>query len=107
MITQTVAVDFFSPEVSSLTGHPEQLAIVPVKKAASDVNERFETSEDNIRGARQLFVMKSKAKAAGMEPAAYQHFRFRILAADGSHIAAAGLFVVNVRQLRPPVSAGQ
>jgi hypothetical protein len=46
--------------------------------------------------------MKAKAKAAGMKPAADQKFWLGVLAANSRHIAAAGSWIVNVRQRLPP-----
>ena len=69
-----------------------------MEEAPPYINKSTVSAEDNIRCPGERFVMKAKAKAANMKPAADQKFWLRVLATNCRHVAAAGSLIVNIRQ---------
>lgn len=69
-----------------------------MEEAAPHINQSTVSTEDNVRCPRERLVMKAKAKAASMKPAADQKFWLRVLATNCRHVAAAGSLIVNIRQ---------
>lgn len=73
-----------------------------MEEASPHINQSAISAQDYVWCPRERLIMKAKAKAAGMKPAADQKFWLRVLAANSRHIAAAGSLIVNVRQRLPP-----
>tara|TARA_R100000656_G_scaffold67910_1_gene51347 strand:- start:4074 stop:4307 length:234 start_codon:yes stop_codon:yes gene_type:complete len=52
--------------------------------------------ENNIRLARQRFIMQFVPETSGMKPATNSHFRFRILSPDAPHVQTTLFFCEDV-----------
>lgn len=60
-----------------------------VPEAAVDEYRRPETGEHHIRAARQVAAVQPEAEAPGVQPAAQDQLRFRVLAANAAHVESA------------------
>lgn len=74
-----------------------------MEEASPYINQSAVSAEDNVRCPRERFVMKAKAKAAGMETAANNKFQLRVFAPDRSHVPTTSNGIVDVRQRKPPL----
>lgn len=98
-----VAGDLGCPEGAILLRQAEQIAIVTVKKAAPNIDQRPVLREDEVRPPRQVLRVEPVTEAASMQTASNYSLGLSVLPSDRRHVSAARLAVVDVRQLLPPV----
>lgn len=79
---------------------------MPVPEAAMDEDYGAVLGKDEVRFARQAFVVEQVAKALRMQAASDYHFGLGVLAPDAGHHPAAGCGVDDVRQPRARAPAG-
>lgn len=64
--------------------------------AAVDEDNRVVFTQDKVGFSGQVFYVETITESIGVQVFAQPEFRFGVFGFDGGHIAAAGLFVVNV-----------
>lgn len=98
VITLPCCSDFGSPEFHSGRWPPEQRAVMSVPEAAVHKKHGIASRKNEIGFSWKIASVQAKPKALAMKGFPDQQFGFRILAADRSHVPAAGSRIMNVRQ---------
>jgi hypothetical protein len=94
----SISCDLIAPELFAGFWPFKKAAVMTVPEAPVHKYDRFVLWKRQVGSAGQFPVVQPETETAGMEPAAYDHFRFGVCAPDRGHIAAAGGCVMNVSQ---------
>lgn len=95
-----VALELGEPVAAMGSGDAAAATGVHVPEAAVDVDDFVAGGEDEVGGAGERAEVEAEAEAEGVDEAADDHFRGRVLGFDGGHDAGTLGLGKGVRHLR-------
>lgn len=84
-ISQTVGLNFVTPELGSRLGQPEKMAIMSMPEAPVHKNDSSMTGKHQIWSARQTYSPQPVSQSLAMECMANNKLNRRVLTADTRH----------------------